>query len=71
MFAPIGANASDIDGAIEAARAYHQENGPEIVRDFADLLSIPNNALDSEKHPAQCRRNFQHVCGARFRDDPT
>lgn len=33
--------------AVEAARAYHQQNGPQIVKSFVDLLAIPNDALDA------------------------
>jgi acetylornithine deacetylase/succinyl-diaminopimelate desuccinylase-like protein len=32
----------------EVARAWRDAHGPEIVRDFADLLSYPNNASDTE-----------------------
>ncbi len=42
------AQASDTEAAVAAARAYHQAQGAAIVRDFADLLSIPNDALDAE-----------------------
>jgi len=34
--------------AVEAARAFHQAQGAEIIRGFADLLSIPNDAADAE-----------------------
>lgn len=36
------------DDAVETARAYSQENAPEIIRNFADLLSLPNDAADTE-----------------------
>ena len=36
------------DFAVVAAREYHQENGARIVREFAELLSLPNDAADSE-----------------------
>lgn len=34
--------------AVAAAKAYHEANGAEIVNDFAELLAIPNDALDAE-----------------------
>ena len=46
--APALALAETTRDAVETARAYHEENGAAIVAGFADLLSIPNNALDAE-----------------------
>lgn len=43
-----GAWANDIDAAMAAAKAHHAENGPEILGQFAELLKIPNHALDTE-----------------------
>jgi len=34
--------------AVDTARAYHQQYGPEIVQGFVDLLAIPNDALDAQ-----------------------
>lgn len=34
--------------AVDAAKTYHQQNGPQIVKSFVDLLAIPNDALDAE-----------------------
>ncbi len=39
--------ASD-DPAVAAARAWRAAHGPEIVRDYADLLALPNVARDTE-----------------------
>jgi acetylornithine deacetylase/succinyl-diaminopimelate desuccinylase-like protein len=43
--AEIGASS---DPAVRAARAWREAHGPEIVRDYADLLAIPNVARDTE-----------------------
>ncbi len=51
--APISAQESGLD----AARAYRQRHGPEIVREFAELLSIPNVAADS----TGIRRNAEYI----------
>src|SRR5690606_36739274 len=48
--------ASD-DPAIAAARAWRTAHGPEIVRDYADLLAIPNVARDTEN----IRRNAEVI----------
>ena len=42
---------------VEVARAYRQENGSKILRDFSELLSIPNVARDS----ANILRNAQYI----------
>lgn len=44
VFSPAQA---DPQFAVSAARVYHKENGPRIVRDFAELLSLPNDAADT------------------------
>ncbi len=38
---------ADPEFAVAVARVYHKENGARIVREFADLLSLPNDAADS------------------------
>ena len=45
------------DAAITAARAWRAAHGPEIVRDFAKLLEIPNVARDTEN----IRRNAEVI----------
>jgi acetylornithine deacetylase/succinyl-diaminopimelate desuccinylase-like protein/endonuclease/exonuclease/phosphatase family metal-dependent hydrolase len=42
---------------IEVARAYRDEHGPRILREFAELLAIPNVASDS----VGIRRNADHL----------
>jgi acetylornithine deacetylase/succinyl-diaminopimelate desuccinylase-like protein len=42
---PAGAAAQT--SGVEVARRYREAHGPAIIRDFADLLAIPNNASDS------------------------
>ncbi len=44
----IGPAGAGSEHAVDAARAYHQEHGARIVREFADLLSLPNDAADTE-----------------------
>lgn len=43
--------------AVAAARAFRGENGPAIIRDFAELLAIPNVAAD----PENLARNASHI----------
>ncbi|MHA7872694.1 MAG: M20/M25/M40 family metallo-hydrolase, partial [Hyphococcus sp.] len=38
----------DPEFAVETARAFVDANGARIVKDFADLLALPNDALDEE-----------------------
>ena len=38
---------ADPEFAVSVAREYHKENGPRIIREFAELLSLPNDAADS------------------------
>ncbi len=38
---------ADPEFAVAVARVYHKENGARIVREFADLLSLPNDAADN------------------------
>ncbi len=42
---PAGAAAQT--SGVEVARAYREAHGPAIIRDFANLLAITNNASDS------------------------
>ena len=44
----LAAAAANPEHAVAVARAHHEEHGPRIVREFADLLSIPNDAADTE-----------------------
>ncbi len=39
---------ADPEFAVAVARVYHKENGARIVREFADLLSLPNDAADTK-----------------------
>lgn len=43
--------------AVGTAKAYYQSHGAQIVRDFAELLSIPNSASDA----ANIRRNAEYI----------
>ncbi len=52
---PTGADAQT--SGVEVARAYREAHGPEIIRDFATLLAIPNNASDS----VDIRRNAEYI----------
>ena len=52
---PTGADAQT--SGVEVARAYREAHGPEIIRDFATLLAIPNNAGDS----VGIRRNAEYI----------
>ena len=52
---PAGAAAQA--SGVEVARAYREAHGPAIIRDFADLLAIPNNASDS----VGIRRNAEYI----------
>lgn len=45
---------------IEAARKYRRQNGPEIIREYAKFLSIPNVAADHEN----IRRNANYILDA-------
>lgn len=47
-FVAVSARAETVDDAIAAAKAYREANGAAIIKNFADLLSIPNDALDTE-----------------------
>ncbi len=49
--------ASQSERAVEAARAWGAAHGAEILRGFAELLSIPNDANDAEN----IRRNAEYV----------
>lgn len=51
----VGAQAQEAGVAV--ARAYSAENGAEIVRGFADLLRLPNNASDAD----DIRRNADYI----------
>ena len=42
---PVGAAAQT--SGVDVARTYRNLHGPAIIRDFAELLAIPNNASDS------------------------
>lgn len=44
IFSPAQA---DPEFAVAVARVYHKENGARIIREFADLLSLPNDAADT------------------------
>ena len=44
----ISAACANPEYAVAAARAYHHEHGARIVREFADLLTLPNDAADTE-----------------------
>jgi len=48
LFGAASPAAADPAFAVSAARDFHQENGARIVREFADLLSLPNDAADTE-----------------------
>lgn len=51
------ASAAEPADAVSAARAWRAEHGPAIIRDFAELLAIPNVAAD----PQNLRRNAEHI----------
>lgn len=46
--ASVSAAAANSEHAVAAARAYHEDHGARIIREFADLLTIPNDAADTE-----------------------
>ena len=54
------AAAGDVAAAVAAARAYRAENGARIIRQFADFLSLPNNAADA----ADIARNAEAIIEA-------
>lgn len=56
-FASTAASAAEPQDAVSLARSYRAEHGPAIVRDFADLLAIPNVAAT----PADLRRNADRI----------
>jgi acetylornithine deacetylase/succinyl-diaminopimelate desuccinylase-like protein len=47
LVALVGAPAQAQQDGLAAARAYRERQGPRIIRDFAELLALPNVATDS------------------------
>jgi acetylornithine deacetylase/succinyl-diaminopimelate desuccinylase-like protein len=56
----VAATSRAADPALEASRAWHEGNGGRILREFVELLSIPNVASDDEN----IRRNAAWIAGA-------
>lgn len=50
----------EADPAVAAARAFHRQHGPRIVREYAELLRIPNVASDLPN----ITRNAEHIQSA-------
>ena len=51
-----GSAAAD-NAAVEAARKYREAHGPRILREFAELLSIPN----VQAQPGELRRTAETI----------